>query len=61
MDDPGGVHVVQPAQDLVQEELEVGLLEVLPRVDNVVQVLPTRGQKKGNKTKEEGKNYEMDK
>lgn len=45
MDHPGGVHVVQPAQDLVEEELEVRLLEVLPRVDDVMQVLhATRGR-----------------
>ena len=42
VDDPRGVHVVQPAQDLVQEELEVSLLQVLPRVNYVVQVLPPR-------------------
>lgn len=39
VDHPRGVHVVQAAQDLVQEELEVRLLQVLSRVDDVVQVL----------------------
>lgn len=49
MNDPSGMHIVQPAQDLVQEELEVRLLEVLPRVDYVMQVLhTTRGDDGGD-------------
>ena len=39
VDDPCRVHVVEAAEDLVKEELQVRFLEVLTGIDNVVQVL----------------------
>lgn len=38
------VHVVQPAEDLVEEELQVRLLKILSRVDYVMQVLLAIGR-----------------
>lgn len=40
VDDSRRVHIVQTAQDLVEEELQMRFLQVLTRVDDVMQVLP---------------------
>lgn len=39
MDYSRRMHVVKTAQDLIEEELQVCFLEILSRVDDVVQIL----------------------